>query len=361
MSSCGWTLDEDFRLNSAVLFHGTSNWGAVAAALAPRSDAECRERWQRINGPARLRFRGAAEAEVDDGRPRPPKAPKMRAEEGPGGAAPPAGKADGCRELLDFSKLISSAGAGVDVLGPGDPDRKLDDFLDALGRLCDAVHPTTMDAMVEEVVRRNNHLAAYLRDPFTVKPAYAYARPSPNPNTSPDSASANSSRPPNPQPAGAPPPGPPAQRSSAKPSAGHPQAGPPLPSGLPTPDDARKLNLSQLPAFGSAQPPSLRLSPGPDFSAPSFVLPPPTSPPLVSGAPGVPLLDPAAWSFPPAAPGATRRPAGDGALPLPGPPTLLSPTLPMPTLAMPPLSMAGPPAGPGGLSGPALGHPMAPA
>lgn len=49
------------------------------------------------------------------------------------------------------------------------------------------------------------------------------------------------------------------------------------------------------------------------------------------------------------------------ALSLPGPPTLLSPTLPMPTLAMPPLSMAGPPAGPGGLSGPALGHPMAPA
>eukprot|EP00668_Euglena_longa_P032095 GGOE01041382.1.p1 GENE.GGOE01041382.1~~GGOE01041382.1.p1 ORF type:complete len:404 (-),score=65.82 GGOE01041382.1:138-1349(-) len=365
MSSTNWSLDDDFRLNSAVLFYGTSNWSAVASNVSPRSDAECRERWQLINGKSKLRFRGMEEP-VEETRPKPPKIPKVKAEEvtsAPTTALQSAKTVDGCKDVLDFSKLLASGTSVLDDSSDrGDAERKLDDFLDALSHLCDNIHPTTMDAMVDELVRRNNHLAAYLRDPFNVKPAYAgHLRPNQAPAGGDQAVG-----PPRPlNPATAPPqhpsasPVPPPAPQSvlqrvAKAPAGHPQA---LQSVLPPHDESRKLNLPQLSPFGSGQPPSLRLPQGPDFPAAPFVLPP-TSPPLVTNANSVPLMDPATWAFPA---GARRTPV-DGAMPLPGPPPLLSPTtsLPITTLAMPPLPMSGSPVGQMALPSPALSVPLTP-
>ena len=38
-------------------------------------------------------------------------------------------------------------------------------WLDTVGKLADSVHPMALDNIFEEIVRKNNHLAAYLKDP----------------------------------------------------------------------------------------------------------------------------------------------------------------------------------------------------
>jgi len=49
MASTPWSPEDDIRLNTAVLLHGTKNWRAVAASLGARPREECRARWVDIN------------------------------------------------------------------------------------------------------------------------------------------------------------------------------------------------------------------------------------------------------------------------------------------------------------------------
>ena len=42
-----WTEEEEARLQSAVLEHGSSAWKSVAAAVPTRTDFECQQRWQK--------------------------------------------------------------------------------------------------------------------------------------------------------------------------------------------------------------------------------------------------------------------------------------------------------------------------